>query len=160
MRAYLKLIGSFVVVCAVCVCIPGRLFAQGFGSINGTVTDTSGAVVPGAEVTATQAATGITSETTSGSEGNFVFPILAPSVYNISATRQGFQAYTQKGVQLRADNAVTVNITLKPGTTTETVTVKRRDSPGRPDDRHAAAGDRHGVGQRAAPERAQRRRPH
>jgi len=123
MRAYLKLIGSFVVVCAVCVCIPGRLFAQGFGSINGTVTDTSGAVVPGAEVTATQAATGITSETTSGSEGNFVFPILAPSVYNISATRQGFQAYTQKGVQLRADNAVTVNITLKPGTTTETVTV-------------------------------------
>ncbi|MGD0156481.1 MAG: carboxypeptidase regulatory-like domain-containing protein [Terracidiphilus sp.] len=123
MRAYLKLIGSFVVVCAVCVCIPGRLFAQGFGSINGTVTDTSGAVVAGAEVTATQAATGIKSTTTTGSEGNFVFPILAPSVYNVSATRQGFQAYTQNGVQLRADNAVTVNIVIKPGATTETVTV-------------------------------------
>ena len=118
-----KLIGCFVAVFALIVCIPGRLSAQGFGSINGTVTDSSGAVVPGAEVTATQAATGISSTTVTGAQGSFVFPILAPSVYNITAKRQGFESSTQKGVQLRADAAVTVNITLKPGTTTETVTV-------------------------------------
>jgi hypothetical protein len=99
------------------------MFAQGFGSINGTVTDSSGAVIAGAEVTAVQAATGISSKTTTGSQGNFVFPILAPTVYNVTATAPGFQAYTEKGVQLRADNAVTVNVTLRPGKTSETVTV-------------------------------------
>ena len=104
-------------------CVPGRLSAQGFGSINGTVTDASGAVVPGAEVTATQVATGISSKTTTSGGGTFVFPTLAPSVYNISSTRRGFEMYTENGVQLRADAAVTVNITLKPGKTTETVTV-------------------------------------
>jgi hypothetical protein len=123
MKAFPKLIGCFVAVFALCICIPGRLSAQGFGSINGTVTDASGAVVAGAEVTAVQAGTGVSSKTTSGGQGEFVFPILAPSVYNITATRPGFQAYTQKGVQLRADSAVTVSITLKTGTTTETVTV-------------------------------------
>ncbi len=128
MRAFPKLIGCFVAVCALCICVPGRLSAQGFGSINGTVADASGAVVPGAEVTATQAATGISSKTTAGSQGNFVFPILAPSVYNVTATAAGFQAYTQNGVQLRADAAVTVNITLKPGKTTETVTVSAENA--------------------------------
>jgi hypothetical protein len=123
MRAFPKLIGCFVAVFALCICIPGHLSAQGLGSINGTVTDASGAVVAGAEVTATQLGTGISSKTTSGAEGNFVFPILPPSVYNITATRAGFEAYTQKGVELRADAAVTVDLELKPGTTTETVTV-------------------------------------
>jgi hypothetical protein len=123
MKAFPKLIGCFVAVFALCICIPGRLSAQGFGSINGTVTDASGAVVAGAEVTAIQSATGISSETTSGSQGNFVFPILAPTNYTITAKAPGFQSYTEKGVSLRADAAVTVNITLKPGTTTETVTV-------------------------------------
>ncbi len=123
MRAFPKLIGCFVAVFALSVCIPGRLSAQGFGSINGTVTDASGAVVPGAKITAIQASTGISSETTSGSQGNFVFPILAPSNYTISAKAPGFESYTEKSVLLRADNAVTVNIALKPGATTETVTV-------------------------------------
>lgn len=119
----LKLIGCFAAVLAMCAWAPGRLSAQGFGTINGTVTDASGAVVGGAEVTATQAATGITSKTTSSGEGTYVLPLLPPMVYNISATRGGFEAYTQTGVELRADAAVTVNITLKPGNTTETVTV-------------------------------------
>src|ERR1700722_10077467 len=123
MRAFPKLIGCFVAVFALCICIPGRLSAQGFGSINGTVTDASGAVVAGAQITAIQASTGISSQTTSGSAGNFVFPILAPSNYTITAKAAGFESYTEKSVLLRADNAVTVNIELKPGATTETVTV-------------------------------------
>ena len=46
MRAFPRLIGGLVAVLALSVCISGRLSAQGFGSINGTVTDASGAVVP------------------------------------------------------------------------------------------------------------------
>jgi hypothetical protein len=119
----LRLIGCFAAALAMCVWAPGRLNAQGFGTINGTVTDASGAVVGGAEVTATQAATGITSKTTSSGEGTYVFPTMPPSTYNVTATRSGFEAYTENGVQLRADAAVTVNITLKPGNASETVTV-------------------------------------
>src|ERR1700734_3014715 len=125
MRTFLRLIGGLAIVCLVCICAPGRLTAQGLGSINGIVTDASGAVVAGAEVTATQVATGISSKTTSSGEGTFVFPILSPSVYNISAARGGFEMYTQNGVELRADAAVTVNITLKTGKATETVTDRK-----------------------------------
>src|SRR5580658_860788 len=123
MKALVRLLASFAVLGAACICAPGGLRAQGLGSINGTLTDSTGAVVAGAEVTATQAATGISTKTTTGSGGTFVFPILSPAVYNISATRAGFEKYAQNGVQLRADAAVTVNITIKPGRTSETVTV-------------------------------------
>ncbi len=123
MRALVKLLGSLAVIATVCICAPCGLRAQGLGSINGTVTDTTGAVVGGADVTATQVSTGISQKTTSGGQGNYVFPDLAPSSYNISVSHAGFELYTEKDVQLRADAAVTVNIALKPGKATETVTV-------------------------------------
>jgi hypothetical protein len=97
--------------------------AQGNGSINGTVTDTTGAVVPGATVVATQASTGLEFKTSTSAEGSYVFPTLSPSGYNLSIKQSGFQAYNEKGVQLRADSAVTINIVLKPGNASETVTV-------------------------------------
>src|SRR5579883_1995788 len=88
-----------VYVCALAITlvllIPLSASAQGYGSISGTVTDTTGAAIPGAEVTATQATTGIVLKTVSGGEGNYVFPSLAPSVYNITVSRQGFQSYTE-----------------------------------------------------------------
>jgi hypothetical protein len=123
MKTFLKLIISLAVVCLVFVCVPSRVFAQGNGSISGIVTDATGAVVPGAEVTATQAGTGLALKTTTSGGGTYVFPILAPSVYNITARHAGFEAYTEKGLQLRADAALTANFTLKAGSTTETVTV-------------------------------------
>ncbi len=119
MKALFKLIGSFAGVCA----MSGVLFAQGYGSINGVVTDSTGAVVSNADVTATQAGTGISQKTTTGSVGNYVFPTLAPSVYDISVSHGGFEVYTEKAVQVRADAAVTVNISLRTGRASETVTV-------------------------------------
>ena len=97
--------------------------AQGYGTISGTVTDTSGAVVPGAEVTATQTTTGLALKTVTGNAGTYVFPSLAPSVYDISVSHAGFAAYTEKGVQVRADASVSTNVTLKPGSMNQTVTV-------------------------------------
>ena len=51
MKSLLKTMCSLAAVCALCLCTPGGLFAQGYGSIGGTVTDTTGAVVAGAEIT-------------------------------------------------------------------------------------------------------------
>jgi len=123
MKTWLRAMAGLAVACAVCAVVPRSLFAQGFGSINGTVTDSTGAVIPGAEVTITQAATGITQKTTTGGAGDYVFPTLAPSVYNVVATHSGFQAFKDNGVQVRADAAVTVNMALKAGSASETVTV-------------------------------------
>lgn len=123
MRAFLKLTGTFGFLCILFLLTPHAAVAQGYGSISGTVTDTSGAVVPGAEVTATQTSTGLVLKTVTGSEGTYVFPSLAPSVYDVTIDHAGFAAYTEKGVQVRADAAVTTNITLKPGSTNQTVTV-------------------------------------
>ncbi len=123
MKTFLNLISGFVVVCAVVLFVPKGAMAQGYGSITGTVTDTTGAVVPGTTVTATQAGTGLILKTTSSGEGTFIFPSLAPSVYNLSASHTGFGNYEVKDLQLRADAALTTNIVLKAGSTAETVTV-------------------------------------
>jgi hypothetical protein len=123
MRILLKLTGVIAVLCALFLLPPGAAFAQGYGSVSGTVTDSSGAIIPGAQVTATQASTGLALKTVTGSAGTYVFPSLAPSVYDITVSHEGFAAYSEKGVQVRADAAVTTNVTLKLGSTNQTVTV-------------------------------------
>src|ERR1035437_7165916 len=123
MRTFLKVTGILAVVWAALICVSTGAWAQGYGSIRGTVTDSTGAVVSRATVTATQAGTGLAMKTTTSGEGIYVFPTMAPSIYNISASHAGFAAYTQQGVEVRADAAVTTNISLKTGKTTETITV-------------------------------------
>ncbi len=123
MKQILKLVGSVALVGALFAVLSPQASAQGLGSISGTVADSTGSVVPGAQVTATQAGTGMTIKTTSGDAGTYVFPTLAPSNYSITAVHAGFEKYIEKDVQVRADAAVTVNIALKPGSTAETVTV-------------------------------------
>ncbi|MGD0292604.1 MAG: carboxypeptidase regulatory-like domain-containing protein [Terracidiphilus sp.] len=123
MKSFLKVTGSLLAVCAALICASSGAWAQGYGSISGTVTDATGAVVAGATVTATQAGTGLAMKTSTGGEGLYVFPTLAPSTYNISVSHPGFAKYTKQSVQVRADAAVTVNITLKTGSASETITV-------------------------------------
>ena len=94
MNTLLKRIGGFAVVCAAILCISSGAFAQGFGSISGTVTDPTGAVVPDATVTATQAGTGIVTKTTSNTAGTYVFPTLAPSVYSLAGRYKSRCAFT------------------------------------------------------------------
>jgi hypothetical protein len=99
------------------------LYGQGYGSISGTVTDPSGASVSSATVTAIQTQTGRETVITSGSQGDFVFPTLPPSVYSLSVSATGFQSYTQTDIVLQADQKLTANVRLKIGAATETVTV-------------------------------------
>ncbi len=123
MRTNLKLTVSLAAAFMFMLGISSSLHAQGFGSISGTVTDSTGAVIPGAEVTAIQASTGLTVKTTTSADGTYVFPSLAPSIYNLTASQRGFEVYTEKNLQVRADAAVTANITLRTGAASETVTV-------------------------------------
>jgi hypothetical protein len=103
--------------------IPCFCFGQGMGRIVGVITDKGAGVVPGAKVTATQAATGTKIETTTNGSGDYVFPSLPPTTYNITVEAHGFATATQSQVPLLADQTQTVNISLAVGAVTETVEV-------------------------------------
>ena len=122
MKTFLRMIGGLAAVFA-CASGPGRLSAQGFGSINGTVTDATGAVVPGAEVTATQAGTGISPRPHPAARAHTSFPSWRHRFTTSPPRAPGLRRTRRTDVQVRADSAVTVNIALKPGSATETVTV-------------------------------------
>jgi hypothetical protein len=93
------------------------------GQISGTVTDSSGAVVVGALVTVTNPERGVTRVTRSGSTGSFSLPYLAPGTYDVKVESANFATSLQKGVVVAVGSSPLVNISLKPGKTSETVTV-------------------------------------
>lgn len=99
------------------------LHAQGYGTISGLVTDPSGAVIPSAILTATQTVSGTTMKAVSGGDGRYVFPTLLPAPYSLSVSAAGFETYRQTGIVLDADQALTVNITMRVGAQTQTVSV-------------------------------------
>src|SRR5215468_9842091 len=96
--------------------------AQGMGSIVGTVTDPSGAVLAGAKITATEIGTGLIRMTTADSQGYYVISSLKPAQYTVTIESSGFRSSKQE-VTLLADQALTVNGRLQLGTPTEVVEV-------------------------------------
>src|ERR1035441_1699027 len=99
-------------------------WAQGTAQIGGVVKDASGAGIPGAEIKATQTATGAVRTTTSGADGGFVMPNLPIGPYQLEATKQGFSKYVQSGLQLNVDSNPTLDISLKVGASNDQVTVE------------------------------------
>jgi hypothetical protein len=97
--------------------------AQESGQISGVLHDQSGAVVPGAKVTATETGTGLSRTATSGSDGTYLLPNLRPTTYTLTAETTGFRAYRQTDVQLLANQSLTINIAMDVGAVTETVNV-------------------------------------
>ena len=97
-------------------------FAQQ-GQINGVITDSSGGVVPGVTVTAVEQQTGLSRDTISGANGRYTFPSLRPTIYEIRAALTGFRTIRRTGIELLANQNLTVNITLELGELSETVSV-------------------------------------
>lgn len=99
-------------------------FAQTFrGGIEGTVTDASGAAVTQGNVTVKDVGTGLERNTTTDSEGNYLFSELPLGTYQITATKQGFRSATVNYVQVGVSARERVNISLQPGDVRETVQV-------------------------------------
>lgn len=84
-------------------------FAQGFGTIVGTVTDPSGAALTAAKVKVTDEATAAVRETITNEQGYFVVPSLRPATYSITFEAPGFSQFTRTHVVLQADESRTVN---------------------------------------------------
>lgn len=105
------------------------LFGQaGRGAISGTVTDSSGAIIPGAAVTATSTATGTKLTAVSTAAGIYSFVSVSPGTYDVSASQTGFETTVRKGVIVTVDQSTTVNIAMKVGSVSEVVTVNETTS--------------------------------
>ena len=103
--------------------LPVLSHGQGFGSIVGTVTDSTGSVIVSATVKATETGTGQSRTVTTDSQGYFVIPTLRPAQYNLSVGATGFRPFSQKDVTLLADQTLTVNVEMKAGGNNEVVEV-------------------------------------
>jgi len=104
-------------------CSATRLNAQSTGTIVGTVTDPSGAVVAGAEVKVTHTGTGQSRQYTTNSAGAFQAPQLQIGNYTIEVTNSGFKKYEQTGIVLNVNDTVRIDTSLQVGQATESVTV-------------------------------------
>ena len=98
--------------------------SQGLSTINGTVSDPSGAVIPGAKVTATEVETTLTRDTVSSPDGLYVISGLRPTQYSLSVTAPGFRPMTQTGIRLEANDTLTIQLRLEVGPTSEAVNVE------------------------------------
>ena len=106
--------------------LTGLVFAQsevGSATLNGTITDPSGAAIAGAKVTATNTATGFTRGTTTTDTGLFSFPALPVGNYDVSVEAQGFKTAKRAGMALAIGAVATLDARLEIGTATETVDV-------------------------------------
>jgi len=116
-------VGVFLVaVFCLFVSVPARAQVTG-ATLSGTVTDASGAVVANAQVTARNAATGVSRDTTSDSSGLYSIPNLVPGDYEIRVTAQGFSTAVQSNLSLAVGQQQQLNFSLKVGETSQTVQV-------------------------------------
>ena len=93
------------------------------GAITGSTIDPSGAVVVGAEITATNDATGEVRSTFSTSSGVFLFPLLSPGSYTLKTSKAGFKELVRTGVLVTVTETVRANLQLQIGKVSETITV-------------------------------------
>ena len=106
-------------------CAPHRTSAQAvMGTFTGSVTDQSGAVIPGATVTVTSEATGLTNPVKTNSSGLYTVPSLQPGFYTLKAEATGFKTLVNQHVELTVGYTQRVDFKLEVGQLTQTVTVE------------------------------------
>ena len=99
-----------------CICfLSCAVLAQEVAQISGTVTDQSGAVVPGVEVTATQTDTGAKRTVITDASGLYVIPNLPLGSYRLEAMKMGFRAFVQTGVVLQVGSNPEILVSLAVG---------------------------------------------
>ncbi len=112
----------FPLLCVVLLLVAVPLGAQTLGTITGEVKDASGAIIPGAIVTATNTGTNASREMPSNEAGSYTFAALPPGPYSVKAELQGFRTVTRE-VALQIEATVRVNFTMEIGTLSETAEV-------------------------------------
>ncbi|MGC1783098.1 MAG: TonB-dependent receptor [Acidobacteriaceae bacterium] len=107
-------------------CFPGLTFGQSINQtqLRGTITDSSGAIVPGAKITITDVGTNISQTTTSNASGSYAFTALRASNYKLLVEAPAFGSVEKQGITLTVNQQTTLNVTLKPASQQSSVTVE------------------------------------
>jgi hypothetical protein len=125
--------GAFIaVLCAILLGVMGAVpaSAQTYrGSIEGTVTDSSGAAVVGASVTIHNVDTGVDRISNTGTDGSYLSPELPIGIYNVTVEMGGFQKAITNGVKVEIGAQRRVDVTLKPGAVNQQIIVSGEDVP-------------------------------
>ncbi len=98
--------------------------AAGNASLQGSIVDQTGAVIPDAAITLINAATSVNRTAVSDTKGQYSFPNTAVGTYNLTVTKSGFQTYTQTGIVLEVGSAISINVPMTVGSQSEHVEVK------------------------------------
>src|SRR5438477_10575505 len=108
---------------AVLLTLAASLQGQTFGEIAGEVRDPSGSIIVGSDVKVVSKATGAERTTITNSAGLYSFPALQPGVYDVTATKPGFQSMSRTDLELQIQQTARVNFTLQIGQATQVVEV-------------------------------------
>src|SRR5579864_6356090 len=93
-------------------------------SIRGLVTDPSGAVVPGANVSLINSGTGIQTVTKTNPSGEYLFEFLSPGTYKVEVRSPGFKVFARENIALDLARQLRIDVPLEPGQITETINVE------------------------------------
>jgi hypothetical protein len=115
-----RAIGIFAIFCALCVNAGAQEYR---GRVEGLVTDSTGAVVPGAKLTLQNVASGVAVREQSNGTGNYQFNFVEPGNYVLTTENSGFSKAVQENIEVAVQGTVTVNVKLALGRQSETVTV-------------------------------------
>src|SRR5689334_10970183 len=111
-------------VFGLCLFTPVTAFGQAvYGSIVGTVTDSSSAAIPNAKVTIRDVGKGVSYTTSTNETGNYSQIHLVPGIYEIRVEATGFDTFVQQNVEVLVDSTVQINAQLHPGKVGETINV-------------------------------------
>ena len=119
---YRRIGGITAVLLFVLLCSAARA-QEARGTIQGRVTDASGAAVPGATVEILNFATGVSTTTTTNEEGSYRVPFLIPGTYRVTVSLEGFSKFVSDKVDVHVADLLTVDASLKVGALTDEVTV-------------------------------------
>jgi Carboxypeptidase regulatory-like domain len=100
------------------------MLAQSTAQISGSVRDQTGAVLPGAEVTMTQAETGFKRSAVTDETGSYILPNLPVGPYRLEAMLPGFRTYVQTGITLQVNSNPIINAVLQVGQVSDAVNVQ------------------------------------
>jgi hypothetical protein len=119
-----RLVGIMSVCAVLCGLPVSNAWAQTSAQISGRVTDATGAVLPGVDVTLTRIDTGVDRTVITNEAGAFVFPSLNPGPYRLQASLQGFRTFAQSDIVLQVGADLVVDPVLQIGELGETVEVR------------------------------------
>ncbi|MGA7317515.1 MAG: TonB-dependent receptor [Silvibacterium sp.] len=123
-------LGRVVLFAAFAVCLSTASFGQAvYGSLFGTVTDNTGAAIPGATITVTDTGKGTSVNSQSNDSGEWRAEHLIPDTYDVKVTMAGFKTFTATGLVVYADQSLKVPTQMEVGGATQTVTVNAENVP-------------------------------